>query len=526
MHDAKMVKDFKPITLIGTLYKIIAKILANRLVVVLGDIINEVQSAFVANMQILDGPFILNELFHWCKKKKKHTMIFKVDFEKAYDLIRWDYLDDVLKNFGFGDRGLKESDPLSPFLFILIMESLHILVQRVVDACMYRGISMGSCLHLLHLFYADDVVFMGHWSDSNTDTIVQELESFYRASGLRINMNKSKLTGISVANDNVDQAAAKTGCVTLKAHLSYLGSKVGGLMSRVQSWNEIVNNLVARLSNLKMKTLSIGVRLTLLKSVLGSMPIYHMSLFKVPMKVLQRTEYIRCHFFSGVDNNGKKPIWVKWNKVLTSKEKGGLGVSSFYALNIAFLFKWRGDGAFKSLYPRVYALETCKNITVAVKMSHENVGYFLRRIPRGGIEEVQLLELSASMEGVAPVDMRDRWVWSLKGSGEFFVASVRRLIDERWLPEVSTITRWINVVPIKVNVHAWKVRLYCLPARLNISRRGMHIDSILCPICDKAVEYARHIFFACHIAREVFHKITSWWDVNFMEVSSYEEWLE
>ncbi|GJV85461.1 hypothetical protein Tco_1525359 [Tanacetum coccineum] len=64
--DAKMVKDFRPISLIGSLYKIIAKILANRLVVVLGDIVNEVQSAFVADRQILDGPFIFNELFQWC----------------------------------------------------------------------------------------------------------------------------------------------------------------------------------------------------------------------------------------------------------------------------------------------------------------------------------------------------------------------------------------------------------------------------------------------------------------------------
>ncbi|GKC55443.1 hypothetical protein Tco_1078188, partial [Tanacetum coccineum] len=74
--------------------------------------------------------------------------------------------------------------------------------------------------------------------------------------------------GISVANVIVDQAATKIGCAMLKAPFSYLGSKVSGLMSRVQSWNEMVNNLVARLSNWKMKTLSIGGRLTLLKSVL------------------------------------------------------------------------------------------------------------------------------------------------------------------------------------------------------------------------------------------------------------------
>ncbi|GKA11128.1 RNA-directed DNA polymerase, eukaryota [Tanacetum coccineum] len=316
-QEAKMMKDFRPITLIGSLYKIIAKILANRLVVVLEDLVSDVQSAFVAKRQILDGPFILNELFQWCKMKKKHTMIFKVDFEKAYDSVRWDYLDDVLKRFGFGEkwcgwiqncllsskgsvivngsptkefqfhRGLKQGDPLSPFLFLLIMESLHISMQRVVDAGLFRGIQVGSSLQVSHLFYADDAVFMGHWSEANIDTILRVLDCFYHASGLRINMLKSKLMGISVSSDKVDQAAKKIGCAILQVPFSYLGSKVGCLMSRIQSWSEIVNNILTRLSKWKLKTLSIGGRLTLLKSVLGSLPIYHMSLFKVPAKSQQ-----------------------------------------------------------------------------------------------------------------------------------------------------------------------------------------------------------------------------------------------
>ncbi|GJZ58056.1 RNA-directed DNA polymerase, eukaryota [Tanacetum coccineum] len=206
VSDAKMVKDFRPISLVGSLYKIIAKLLANHLVHVLGDIVNEVQYAFVANRQILDGPFILNELLQWCKSKKKQSLIFKVDFEKAYNSVRWDFLDDVLKKFGFGAKwrgwiqsclrssrcsimvngspteefqvykGLKQGDPLSPLLFILVMESLHISFQRVVDAGIFKGIAIGSSLVLSHMFYADDAVFMGQWSDSNIDIIVHVLE--------------------------------------------------------------------------------------------------------------------------------------------------------------------------------------------------------------------------------------------------------------------------------------------------------------------------------------------------------------
>nr|GEY79406.1 RNA-directed DNA polymerase, eukaryota [Tanacetum cinerariifolium] len=100
--DAKVVNDFRPISLIGSLYKVVTKILANRLATVMSDLVSDTQSAFVSNRQILDGPFILNVILAWCKRKKKHALIFKVDFTKAYDSVRWDYLLDVLLAFGFG----------------------------------------------------------------------------------------------------------------------------------------------------------------------------------------------------------------------------------------------------------------------------------------------------------------------------------------------------------------------------------------------------------------------------------------
>nr|GEY74181.1 RNA-directed DNA polymerase, eukaryota, reverse transcriptase zinc-binding domain protein [Tanacetum cinerariifolium] len=334
--DANMVKDFRPISSIGSSYKIIAKILANRLVTVLGDIVNEVQSAFIVDRQILDGSFILNELVQWCKSKKKQSVIFKVDFEKAYDSVRWDYLDEIMKNFSFGEKwcgwiqgclrsskgsvivngshtkefqfhkGLKQGDPLSPFLFILVMMSLYISFQRVVDA----------------------------------------------------------------------------------------GSKVGGSMSRIQSWNEIIDRVTARLSKWKMKTLSIGGKLTLLKSVLDSM----LGLSKQSMELMEN---------------------------------------------------------------RLYELEAIKNVTVASKLSHTNLVSSFRRVPRGGVKQSQLDAMMDTLEG------------------EFSVALVRKLIDDKTLPNILSKSRWIKAVPIKVNIHAWKV---------------------------SAVESSRHTFFTCYIARDIFRK--------------------
>ncbi|GJR84790.1 RNA-directed DNA polymerase, eukaryota [Tanacetum coccineum] len=591
-QGAKMVKDFRPISLIGSLYKIIAKLLANRLMSVMGNLVNEVQSAFIASRQILEGPFILNEIIHWCKAKKKQSMIFKVDFEKAFDSVRWDFLDDVLKKFGFGSRWctwiqscLKSS-----------RGSIRVNGSPTPEFQFYKD----SLLQLSHLFYADDVVFIGQWCDSNLTTIIRVLDCFFCASGLRINLHKSKLMGIAVENSLVDLAANGIGCMTLKLLFQYLGVNIGGNMSRINSWDDVINKVHRRLSKWKMKTLSIGGRLTLLKSVLGSMPIYYMSMFKVPIHVLKKLESIRSHFFNGVDPNVRKMTFVKWDHVLASKEKGGLGVSSLYALNRALIFKWvwrfrtqnlslwsrvikaihgdndkisiphnssissnwmdiiremhllktkgidllgsikkklgngentsfweetwKGEAPFKILFPRIFALESDKSISVAAKMAHSSFGFSLRSIPRGGIEQHQMEELLSNLEGLLLPNMLDRWFWSHSGDGDFSVSSTRNFIDNKTIGVVGSKTRWCKYVPIKVNILSWRIKMDNLPTRLNLSRRGMDLESIFCPSCDLAVESTSHIFFSYSMMKDLYKNIDRWWDINMRVLSSYEEW--
>ncbi|GJT77711.1 RNA-directed DNA polymerase, eukaryota [Tanacetum coccineum] len=369
-HDAKNVKDFRPVSLIGSIYKIITKILANRLSFVMYVLVSDVQTAFLSNRRILDGPFILNDLPSWCKHKKIKAMIFKVDFEKAFDSIRWDYFDNVLKSFGFGDKwrswifgclvsamdsvlingsptsefqfqkGLKQGDPLSMFLFILVMESLHLSFSRVMEVGLFKGIIINNSLTISHLFYADDAFFVGKWNITNIKTIVNVLNCFFMASGLKINLLKSKLTGIGVSKEDIDSAVSIVGCSTFSPPFHYLGVKVGASMSRLNSWKEITAKVSSRLSKWKLKTLSIGGRLTLLKSVLTAIPVYHMSLFKVPAGIIKNMESIRMNFFHGIDKSERKMVWIGWDNILASKKYGGLRISSFYAANRALLFKW------------------------------------------------------------------------------------------------------------------------------------------------------------------------------------------
>nr|GFA46467.1 RNA-directed DNA polymerase, eukaryota [Tanacetum cinerariifolium] len=93
------------------------------------------------------------------------------------------------------------------------------------------------------MFYADDAVFVGQWCDGNINTLVHVLECFFQASRLRINMCKSKIMGVNVGDEKVKSAASKLGCLILNTFFSYLGTKLGGNMSRVQAWTEVVDKV-------------------------------------------------------------------------------------------------------------------------------------------------------------------------------------------------------------------------------------------------------------------------------------------
>ncbi|GKF06701.1 RNA-directed DNA polymerase, eukaryota [Tanacetum coccineum] len=187
---------------------------------------------------------------------------------------------------------------------------------------------------------------------------------------------------------------------------------------------------------------------------------------------------------------------------------------------------WRGDVAFKILAPRIYMLESMKDIQVATKLSHDDLECSFRRKSRGGVEQIQMTILKEILEGCILSDSKDRWTWSLEGSGEFLVSSIRKTIDAAFLPCGNAKTRWVKEVPIKINILAWKVSNDYLPTRFNLSRRGMDIGSIVCPMCNSKVESSRHLFFSCDLSNQIMSKISRWWDLGYQEINSYEEWTD
>ncbi|GJR02266.1 RNA-directed DNA polymerase, eukaryota [Tanacetum coccineum] len=136
----------------------------------------------------------------------------------------------------------------------------------------------------------------------------------------------------------------------------------------------------------------------------------------------------------------------------------------------------------------------------------------------------QWSDLSSLVASVSLSVSKDRWLCDLSSDGEFKVKVVRNYLDDLLLPSQNAPTRWVKCIPIKVNVFAWRARRDRLPTRLNLSRRGVAVDSSLCPLCDIAVEDNHHVFFCCNLAKSVIRKICLWWDLDSHVFSSFSDW--
>nr|GEU74624.1 RNA-directed DNA polymerase, eukaryota [Tanacetum cinerariifolium] len=147
---------------------------------------------------------------------------------------------------------------LAPFLFILVMESLHLSFTRTVNEGLFTGLQLNESMTISHLFYADDVVFIGEWSESNMENIVIILKCFFLASGLKINIQKSHIMGVGVADGLIHQAASLIGCAIMKTPFRYLGVLVGNNSLRCSAWSDTIHKLRSRLSKWKVKTISVG----------------------------------------------------------------------------------------------------------------------------------------------------------------------------------------------------------------------------------------------------------------------------
>ena len=368
--DVESMKDFRPISLIGTIFKLISKVLADRLKKVISPLISTNQGAFIHGRQILDGVLLANELIYSRIKAKENGILCKIDIEKAYDHVDWNFLDYVLSRMGFGSkwrfwvktciatasfsvlvngspkgffkssRGLRQGDPLSPFLFLMVMEGLNLLLHRAKDLSWIKGFKahrMGTMV--THLHFADDTLVFLEANQEQVEKLRLVLTCFELVSGLHINLAKSKIFAVGEVG-NLDELAAGLGCEVLSLPSSYLGLPLGAKSTGVVKWDPIVERFERKLASWKKPLLSKGARVTLIQSVLSNLPVYFLSLFAIPISVAKRLERIMRNFLWEKKDGSQNYHLVKWDTITRSKLDGGLGIRNIKEMNKALLGKW------------------------------------------------------------------------------------------------------------------------------------------------------------------------------------------
>ncbi|KAJ9536468.1 hypothetical protein OSB04_un000349 [Centaurea solstitialis] len=339
-----------PISCCSVLYKCISKIISDRIKPVLDRLVSRSQSAFIPGRRISDNILMAHELVAGYQKRSgPPRCAFKIDIRKAYDMVDWKYITIILEGFGFhpvlvrwikemlnttsfsvainggsegffkGARGLRQGDPISPYLFTLVME----------------GFSMALKHYDLFVFTRGDV--------ASVEVLKRALDMFRSWSGLAPSLEKSQVFFGNVADD-VRHAILQT--LPFEAGvfpIRYLGVPLSPLRLKVADYSGLIDKVRMRIHNWKSKSLSFAGRKLLISSVLQSLNLYWMSVFLLPSGVIHELEALMRNFLWAQGNSSRGKCKIAWDVVCRPIANGGLGLRKLATWNRAMVAKHLWD---------------------------------------------------------------------------------------------------------------------------------------------------------------------------------------
>ncbi|PWA40745.1 RNA-directed DNA polymerase, eukaryota, Reverse transcriptase zinc-binding domain protein [Artemisia annua] len=147
----------------------------------------------------------------------------------------------------------------------------------------------------------------------------------------------------------------------------------------------------------------------------------------------------------------------------------------------------------------------------------------------GGRTTHQFFDLLCVLQGINWSENEDVWIWALDQEGMFSVACTRKHIDNLLLYSGDLPTRWNTLVPIKVNILGWRIRMDRLPTREKLDQKGIDLPSLLCPVCDTYIEDVNHVFLRCELASQIWDRIFRWLDMVqpvFLSITDILDWID
>ncbi|XP_060968744.1 uncharacterized protein LOC133036241 [Cannabis sativa] len=540
---------FRPISLCNVLYKVISKIIANRIKPILHAIICPTQAAFVPGRNIQDNNVIVQEIIHSFKRKKGK--------EGKVGLIKPSY-------------GLRQGDPLSPYLFIWAAEVLSRLLGNALAKGEIPGIRLSRGGPVLsHIFFADDLILVGRANVREAEGVWKCLEQFCDWSGQQVNRLKTTIFFSKNTPQSMKRGIKeKYGIGSPVGYIKYLGLPLFRSRQKDVDFNFIIENLTSKLQGWKAKTLSKAGSATLIKSVGLSMPMYAMQTTKLSNRLVTKIDGLVRDFWWGFDKANHGMHLRAWDKLCLPKSHGGLGFRKTREMNLAFLAKWSWNllNGCNSLCCRILEAKYLKGKEFLNHKFKSSDSWFwknvvqanviLRKgacrliadgqdtriwkdpwIPHGkdflpkpvgsfGNEDAKVAELllpngmwdihklnalfdretvTAILKGGHPPGQgMDRWVWTLERSGQFSCKSayLAQALERAPPCEVAPSLwnkLWNSKILERHKMLWWCILSKALPLRVVIHRR-FPIEDTNCPLCGRGEETFEHLFLTCEVA--------------------------
>ncbi|CAM8990804.1 unnamed protein product [Rhodiola kirilowii] len=545
--DAERIEDWRPISLCTVAVKIITKILASRLQHILDQVISPFQSAFIKGRIITDNFIVAHELAHFMKNirdDKRFYASLKVDMSKAYDRVEWDFLKKLLLRMGFAAkwvdrimecvcsvtyrvkvndkvssvikprRGLRQGDPISPYLFLFCTELLSAKLRKAVEGNQLSGVQLcRNAPVVTHLLFADDSLFFIKAEAAEAGALKRILSQFEAVSGQRVNYEKSEICFSRNTPGNVRAGVCSVfGVVQVSSHSRYLGLPLMVGQRKTETCRSIVEKIWKRVNDWKSKLLSAAGREVLVKAVIQAMPVYMMSVYLFPKSVISEMARLIQQFWW--NKKGSKGIsWLSQDMLQTKKYEGGLGFKNLSVFNEAILMKvaWRMVKHPHLLISQVLLAKYCSNKGILDARLGSAPSHIWRGIMRG---------MHTFLDGIWWEEDGVTCRWKHSSTGIFTVKSAYEAIKIRNASrgvvrgEQSDSHKigifwkkvWSSRVPNKIKVFWWRLYHNSLPDALNLRRRGVPAERS-CKLCGIRGEDALHVVRDCWWAKAIFNEM-------------------
>eukprot|EP00253_Pinus_taeda_P015835 PITA_15835 len=566
---------YRQIALCNIIYKIVSKVIASRLKPLLPLIISPEQSGYVEGRQITDGIILTHEIIHSLKQSKKPGMLLKIDLSKAFDSISWEYMQKILKAFGFApfwirwvsslvsssffsilinripsttfrpSRGIRQGDPLLPFLFVILAEGLGRSIKSAILSHSLKGLAFHHIPAFSHQQFVDDNMLFGHPSVQEARSFKSIISNFSESSGALINKVKSEIFFFNTPPTTQRAIARILGFTIASLPSKYLGAPLFALALKHSSWSCLLEKLEAKLFLWTHRALNMSSRLVLINVVLQSMPTYLFSILAAPKWVLKTIKQRQRNFLWGNSGPNRKWTLVKWEKACLPKNVGGIGLRdpkhSNMLMGAKIWWRWLSNPStpWASLWTAKYAARFWEDSWQQLPNLRDNIPGLLDQDinpfdkvsqfwdSHNGQEHRKWKEvchiISHSPEQshfTLSSELQKRKIlfsegmdilrWGYEEKGIFTTQEAYKLIiKDRVVKDKLWDKIWNSSIWLKVSTFLWLLSHNRILTWDNLRKRNFSGPSI-CPNCKQEEETTLHLMQTCQLGRKLWEKITFW----------------